>query len=82
MLVNNKCAVVTRAQLGRVRALLERLNPAAEIVECTRCAVGLEAVLDTSGFDLEHMQANPGWLRALEAESVSESATYGLGSLV
>ncbi|MBL8803380.1 MAG: hypothetical protein JNN27_15350 [Planctomycetes bacterium] len=53
--MNNKCAVVTRAQLGRVRALLERLNPAAEIVECTRCAVVLEAVLDTSGFDLEHM---------------------------
>lgn len=82
VLVVNKCDLVTRAQLGRVRALLERLNPAAEIVECTRGAVALEDVLDTYSFDLEHMQANPGWLRALEAESVSESETYGIGSFV
>ena len=83
----NKSSEVRPAELGRVRSVIARLNPGAEIMECDFCDVSLDKLLDTRRFDFESAATSAAWISAIEegepenAEE-GEADEYGVGTFV
>ncbi len=82
VIVINKTDLVSDEQRDELRAILHRLNPAAEIVESERGRVPLDRVLDTGRFDMEKAQSSAGWMRELNNVHTPETEEYGIGSFV
>lgn len=68
LLVVNKCDLVSEAERERVVALLETLQPRAEIVTTEFGSLDPDAILGTHRFDLEAASEAAGWKRALEGD--------------
>ena len=66
LLVVNKCDLVDADEHERVVALLETLQPRAEVVTTEYGAVDPDALLGTQRFDLEAATEAAGWKRAVE----------------
>lgn len=62
----NKSSEVTPAQLGRIRQIVNTLQPSAQIIECDYCNVDLDVMLNTKLFDIYRDSATAGWIRELE----------------
>ena len=82
VLVLNKSDLATEEELGRLGAILRRLNPRAVQVRSERGRVPLAAILDTRRFDMDAAKEAPGWMAALRGEEASEADEYGFGSFV
>ena len=82
VIVINKIDLVSAEQRDELRAILHRLNPAAEIVASERGLVPLDRVLDTGRFDMEKAQSSAGWMRELNNVHTPETEEYGIGSFV
>ncbi|MFF8382632.1 GTP-binding protein [Streptomyces kanasensis] len=82
VLVLNKLDLVEPADALRLRAALNRLNPAARVVTAVHGRVPLDQVLGTGLFDLERAQEAPGWVMELNGDHVPETEEYGISSLV
>ncbi|MEX3925040.1 GTP-binding protein [Paraburkholderia sp. BR10936] len=68
---------------ARLRALLFRLNPQAEILPMEHGKVDPARILNTRKFDLPSLAHTPGWMQRMEDdERPSESDTYGIASWV
>jgi G3E family GTPase len=82
VLVLNKADLVTAAERKSLRAILQKLNPRARIVESQFGQVPLNEVLDTNRFDFAQAQQAPGWMRVMRGEEQPETEEYGIGSFV
>lgn len=83
VLVISKADLATPAQLGRLRALLQQLNPRAEVVTMEHGVVALANIINTGKFDLAALARSPGWAQKLDdSNAISESDTYGVRSSV
>jgi G3E family GTPase len=82
VIVLNKTDLVKESELNKLRAIITRLNPAAQIVESSFGKVALDKILDTNLFDFEKAQAAAGWLAELRGEHTPESEEYGISSFV
>ncbi|WP_306055341.1 CobW family GTP-binding protein [Natronococcus wangiae] len=69
LLVVNKCDLVDEAERERVVALLEALQPGAEIVTTEYGAVDLETLLDDDYFDFSAARESAGWKQAIETDA-------------
>ncbi|SDK45009.1 CobW family GTP-binding protein [Natronorubrum texcoconense] len=69
LLVVNKCDLVNDDERERVVALLETLQPRAEIVTTEYGALEPEALLDSERFDLETAADSAGWKQAIETDA-------------
>ncbi|WP_121743783.1 CobW family GTP-binding protein [Natronorubrum halophilum] len=74
LLVVNKCDLVSDDERDRVVALLETLQPRAEVVTTEYGALKPEALLDSERFDLEAAAESAGWKRAIEADDARDEA--------
>jgi len=82
MLVINKTDRMNAAEIGRLRAILAKLNPEARIVESTFGRVEPRAVLNTGLYDEEKAAITPGWLKEIQGEHTPETEEYGISSFV
>ena len=82
VLVLNKTDLVKPTELKRLRAILQKLNPRAQIVESVQGRVPLKEVLDTNRFDFAAAQQAPGWMKVMRGEEQPETEEYGIGSFV
>ncbi len=78
----NKIDTVTDDEQERVRSMLRRLNPRADIVPTTYSKVPLDEVLNTRLFDFDVASESPGWLQEMRGEHIPETEEYGVGSFV
>ena len=82
VLVLNKADLVTPDELALLRAIMQRLNPRAKVVESTQSRVPLDAVLNTGLFDFEKAAGAPGWMAVMRGDEQPETEEYGISSFV
>lgn len=86
MILLNKASLVDAEDLAKVRAIIAKLQPNAEIIECDWCEVPLGRLLNTGLFDFEKVSGSAAWIEALEGEveneEEGEADEYGIGTYV
>lgn len=68
----NKAAEVKAEELERIRQIIRRLQPAAEIIECNYADVGLNRIISTNLFNFERVATSAGWIREIERQATEE----------
>ncbi|WP_156819765.1 GTP-binding protein [Pseudonocardia sp. HH130630-07] len=81
LLVLNKTDLVSEYRLGRVEALLARMNPGARIVRAVRGDVPVADLLDTRRHDPAAAASAPGWAQELNGAHTPETEEYGIASV-
>ena len=82
VIILNKMDLIHKDQLGSLKALIQKLNPDAQILESTFSKVPLDKVLNTQLFDFETASQSAGWIQELENEHTPETEEYGISSFV
>ncbi|MBC3192701.1 GTP-binding protein [Pseudonocardia sp. C8] len=81
LLVVNKTDLVPPHRLGRIEALLRRMNPGATVVRAVRGAVPVRTLLDTHRHDPAAAARTPGWAQELTGSHTPETEEYGIASV-
>ncbi|MEZ1316670.1 zinc metallochaperone GTPase ZigA [Pseudomonas fluorescens] len=76
----SKIDLISSSERQELMAILERLNPQAEILPMVMGEIALAKILDTGRFDFEKAAQAPGWLRELRGEHVPETEEFGIAS--
>ncbi len=84
VVVLNKVADATPAQVDAARKIIRSLNADAKIVETNHSDVPTDTILDTGMFDYEKAHEHPMWAKELYgyADHVPETEEYGVTSYV
>lgn len=82
VIVLNKTDLLPVADVDRLEAILNSLNPRAQIVRASHGRVPLDRILATNLFDFEQAAHAPGWLQELRGKHVPETEEYGISSFV
>lgn len=83
----NKASEVSADDLGKVREIVRKIQPKAEIIDCDFGDVPFEKILDTGLFNYDSVAASASWITevekgAVENEEEGESEEYGIGTYV
>ena len=80
----NKVEDTSPAELQTARAIIQALNPDAEVIETNFSKVSLDRVLNTGKFNYKKAQEHPLWFKELYgfADHKPETETYGVTSFV
>ncbi|NKE05919.1 GTP-binding protein [Mesobacillus selenatarsenatis] len=81
ILLNKKDLVDADAYL-ELKAVLQKLNPGARIVESSHSRVRMGDVLNTGLFDFEEASQGAGWIKELNEEHIPETEEFGISSFV
>ena len=84
VVILNKVADATDAQVDAARKIIRSLNADAEIIETNHSEVAAEKILDTGMFDFDKAHEHPMWAKELYgfADHVPETEEYGVTSFV
>jgi len=82
VIILNKTDLVSPHQLGELRAVIQELNPSAEIIDSSFGKVPLPKILNTKKFNFEEASNSAGWLQALQTPHTPETDEYGISSFV
>ena len=66
VLLLNKCDLVPDAELDEIEAVLQSLQPRAEIIRTEHGSIEPETILDTGRFDFEAASQSAGWKQELQ----------------
>jgi G3E family GTPase len=82
VIIINKIDLVEKEDLIILKAMLNKLNPDAEIIETNFGKVAPEKILNTHSFDFDKASASAGWIKELEGVHTPETEEYGINSFV
>ncbi|MGX2960592.1 GTP-binding protein [Peribacillus sp. JNUCC 23] len=82
VIVLNKVDLVAHSNIQELKAVLQKFNPQAQIIEGEYSKVPLDQVLNTGLFDFETSSQGAGWLKELNEEHIPETEEYGISSFV
>lgn len=80
VLLISKTDLITKAAQQELMAILQKLNPDAQIIPISHGRVPLSQVLNTGKFDFAKAQQAPGWLKEMRGEHLPETEEYGIHS--
>lgn len=72
----NKANEVTEEELGRIRAILQTIQPKAEITTCNFCDIDLDKLLYTGLFDFEAVATSAKWIEELDKQHKEEEEDH------
>jgi len=85
----NKASMVKPDELARVKSVIAKLNPGAEIIECDFCDVPMEKIIGTGLFNFDKVATSAAWIAAIEGdeeelhnEEEGEADEYGVSTFV
>lgn len=85
-IILNKIDQVSEDEKNRVRAVVKKLQPEAEIIEAEFGKVPVDKIIGTNSFDFEKACTSAGWMKELEKdeeeEHEGETEEYGIGTFV
>lgn len=82
VIILNKTDLVTQDQLGALKAIIQKFNPKAQVIESTFGKIELDKILNTKLFDFDQTSQSAGWIQELQQEHTPETEEYGIGSFV
>jgi G3E family GTPase len=83
VIIINKADLISTSKLAELKAVLQKLNPEANIITSTFGKIDLKEILNTKLFDFEEASHAAGWIKELEKDHhTPETEEYGLGSFV
>jgi G3E family GTPase len=82
VIVINKCDLVSKDEVERVRSMIKALNPAAKVLTTVYSKLDVKDILDTNLFSYSKAVTSAGWLRSLQEEINPETEEYGIGTFV
>lgn len=82
VVILNKTDLVSDKKLARVKAIVQKLNPGARLIESQFGAVGPALLLNTNLFDMGAASMAPGWAKELQGGHKPETEEYGISSFV
>lgn len=77
----SKVDLITEHARDELAAILQRLNPKAEILPMAHGKIALDKILDTGRFDFQRASQAPGWLKEVRGEHIPETDAYGISSM-
>lgn len=85
-IVLNKVDELSKEEVEKLKAIIRRLQPKAEIIETNYSKVSVDKILNTNAFDFEEASMSAGWIEELnkdeEDEEEGETEEYGIGTFV
>ena len=83
----NKAAEVAPEDLGKLRGIIQSINPQARIFECNYGDIDLDEIIYTGMFDFDRVATSAAWIAAIEGEDEEEEAEgealeYGIDTFV
>lgn len=85
-IILNKVDQVSEEQKNRVKAVIKKLQPEAEILEAEYGKVPVSKIIGTNSFDFDKACMSAGWMKELEKpeedEEEGETEEYGIGTFV
>lgn len=85
-IILNKVDQVTEEEKNKVKAVIKKLQPEAEIIEAEFGRVPINKIMGTNSFDFDKACASAGWMKELdkdeEEEEEGETEEYGIGTFV
>ena len=87
IVILNKASEVSEDELGRLRAIVNGINPGAKILQCDYGDIDLDEIIYTGMFDFERVATSAAWIAAIEGEDEEEEAEgealeYGIDTYV
>lgn len=83
VIILNKTDLVTTDHINVLKAIIQKLNPTARIIESSFSKVDPKAILNTRSFDFEAAEQSAGWIEELNKEEhTPETEEYGISSFV
>ncbi|HTF96201.1 MAG TPA: zinc metallochaperone GTPase ZigA [Cellvibrio sp.] len=82
VLLISKTDLISADQLQELICVLQRLNPAAEIIPMAKGKIPLSNIIDTHKFSFEKAQQSAGWLQEMRGTHLPETLEYGIESFV
>lgn len=82
VIVLNKIDKLSDSEVTKLKNLLTKLNPEAEIIPTSFGKIDPLQVLHTKQFNFEEASQGAGWIKELNEEHTSETEEYGISSLV
>ncbi|MGL4630745.1 MAG: GTP-binding protein [Leadbetterella sp.] len=87
IIILNKTDLVSKDELGELKAILQSLNPVAKIIDSKFSKVETAQILHTKLFDYEKAENSAGWIQELENHEKGiahkpETEEYGIESFV
>lgn len=86
-IVLNKVDDISEDELNKVKTIIRRLQPKAEIIETNYGKVDVSKILNTNSFNFEEASMSAGWIEELnrtdnEEEEEGETEEYGISTFV
>ena len=83
VIILNKVDLVDQATVSVLKAVINKLNPTAKIIESSFSEVSPSTILNTGLFNFEEAEQSAGWIEELnKQEHTPETEEYGIGSFV
>lgn len=87
VIILNKTDLLPRHQVGELKAILQKLNPKARIIESEFSRVDPTQILNTHLFDFDEASQSAGWIQELQNHQngiahTPETEEYGISSFV
>ncbi len=80
VLLISKTDLISPEQLQELLAILQNLNPVADIIPMVRGNVPLSKIINTGKFNFDKAQQSPGWLKEMRGQHMPETEEYGISS--
>ena len=87
-IILNKVDEVSSEELAKIKLIIRKLQPRAEIIETNYGKVDVDKILNTNAFDFDEAASSAGWIEELnrtdneEEEAEGETEEYGIGTFV
>ena len=83
VIILNKTDLVDEGTVGVLKAVIQKLNPSARIIESTFSKVSPKEILQTGLFNMEEAEQSAGWQEELKKDKhTPETEEYGISSFV
>ena len=83
VIILNKTDLVSKEHLSLLKAVIQKLNAGARIIESSFSKIDPKAILNTGLFNFAEAEQSAGWIEELNKdEHTPETEEYGIGSFV